>query len=320
MSEATVRSLRLDDMDRVASLVGRLTGRPRQGFLERRFAAADADPGACLACGVEGPEGLVGYASVRVQRGEFAAREAVAVLDLIGVAPEARGRGLGKALVDHLEHQLRAKGISLLKTQVNWSDTSLVQFFAGQGFQLSSILVLERDAAPLDPGLEASGPGRRERLDDSGELARDRVLVRSLRQGDLAEVVRIDQKLTGRKRADYFAAKVREMLTEVGVRVSLVAEEDGALTGYLMARVDFGEFGKVEPVAVLDTLGVHPDFEGSGIGHALLSQLLLNLSRLQIEAVQTQIGPEDAALSRFLRACGFQQSQRLLLAKVLPQP
>ena len=53
-----------------------------------------------------------------------------------------------------------------------------------------------------------------------------------------------------------------------------------------------GEFGKVDKAAVLDTIGVHPGFAGSGVGHALLSQLFLNLATLQVEAVLTQVSRE----------------------------
>jgi hypothetical protein len=37
------------------------------------------------------------------------------------------------------------------------------------------------------------------------------------------------------------------------------ARSDGALVGYLMARADLGDFGRTEPVAVIDTLGVDPE-------------------------------------------------------------
>ena len=138
-----------------------------------------------------------------------------------------------------------------------------------------------------------------------------------LKEDDLAAVVRIDRKLTGRDRSAYYAAKLREMLTESGIRVSLVAEEDGFVVGFVMARVDFGEFGKVDKAAVLDTIGVHPGFAGSGIGHALLSQLFLNLATLQVETVLTQVSPENIDLQRFLYSCGFHPSQRLMLSKTI---
>ncbi|HWS16208.1 MAG TPA: GNAT family N-acetyltransferase, partial [Candidatus Methylomirabilis sp.] len=62
---------------------------------------------------------------------------------------------------------------------------------------------------------------------------------------------------------------------------------------------------------------VHPAYGGSGIGHALLSQLLLNLSTLQVETVLVQVSQENFPLQRFLHARGFVQSQRLVLAKAI---
>jgi ribosomal protein S18 acetylase RimI-like enzyme len=148
-------------------------------------------------------------------------------------------------------------------------------------------------------------------------LSRDRALIRSLKEEDLAAVVRIDAKLTGIDRSAYYRAKFREMLIESGIRVSLVSEDDGVVNGFVMARVDFGEFGKVDKAAVIDTIGVHPAYGRSGIGHALLSQLLLNLSTLQVEFVRVQVSLEDFSLQRFLHARGFGPSQRLVLCKTI---
>ena len=105
------------------------------------------------------------------------------------------------------------------------------------------------------------------------------------------------------------------MLDESGIRVSMVAEDDGVVTGFIMARVDFGEFGRVEKAAVIDTIGVHPAYGGSGVGHALLSQLLINLSALQVKTVRTRVEHDYFALWNFLTRRGFKHSQRLLLTK-----
>ena len=200
----------------------------------------------------------------------------------------------------------------------------MVRFFSSTGFLLAPAQVLERDTSPLRDELgevRSAGPDARSSTraggDDYATLSRDRVPVRSMKEDDLAAAVRIDRKLTGRDRSAYYAAKLREMLTESGIRVSLVAEEDGFVVGFVMARVDFGEFGKVDKAAILDTIGVHPGFAGSGIGHALLSQLFLNLATLQVETVLTQVSPENIGLHRFLYSCGFHPSQRLMLSKTI---
>jgi ribosomal protein S18 acetylase RimI-like enzyme len=141
------------------------------------------------------------------------------------------------------------------------------------------------------------------------------VLTRSLQEEDLANVARLDQKLSGWDRSAYYRNKFQEMLVESGIRVSLVAEKKDLLAGFIMARVDYGEFGRPLPSAVIDTIGVHPAEKGSGVGRALLAQLLINLAILQVEALHTQIQWQQHELHGFLKGCGFTPSQRLVLTK-----
>ena len=324
MADTQLRSLRRDDIDRVCGIESRITGHSRKGFLEKRFAVAAESPDGFIACAAVRDGKLSGYAIARIQEGEFGVRDAVAFLDVIGIDPDAQGGGIGKALLAEMERRMKARGIGTLRTQADWGSPPMIRFFSSTGFLLAPAQVLERDTSPLREELgevRGAGPEARSSMRVGGEdyatLSRDRVPVRSMKEDDLAAAVRIDRKLTGRDRSAYYAAKLREMLTESGIRVSLVAEEDGFVVGFVMARVDFGEFGKVDKAAVLDTIGVHPGFAGSGIGHALLSQLFLNLATLQVESVLTQVSPENIGLHRFLYSCGFHPSQRLMLGKTI---
>ena len=103
-----------------------------------------------------------------------------------------------------------------------------------------------------------------------------------------------------------------------GVRVSLCARVHGTPAGYLMARADFGDYGRNEPVAVIDTVGVDPEFVQRGIGAALLSQLFANLVALRVERVETLLRPNDLAFAGFLGAAGFAPSQRLAFVRRIP--
>ena len=87
-----------------------------------------------------------------------------------------------------------------------------------------------------------------------------------------------------------------------------------------MARADLGDFGRPEPVAVIDTLGVDPDYARRGVGHALVSQLVANLGALRVERVETIVAQRDLALLGFLYGLGFEPAQRLSFARRLPEP
>ncbi|HEX9778306.1 MAG TPA: GNAT family N-acetyltransferase [Geopsychrobacteraceae bacterium] len=325
MPEITIRSLRPDDFDRVAEIESRITGRPRKVFLEKRLAMATGAPEYFIACAAVEGEKLMGYGIARLYEGDFGNPSAVAVLDTVGVDPDAQGRGIGKAILSGIEQRMKRKNIHTLRTQAVWSNQRVTGFFSSADLKLAPIQVIERDTSPLGEktaevkSVKMDGMWRVHRGtgNDYESLSRDRMVIRSLKENDLAAVVRIDEKLIGFDRSAYYGAKFKEMLTESGIRVSLVAEDDGMVAGFIMARVDFGEFGKVEKAAVIDTVGVHPAYWGNGIGHALLSQLLVNLATLQVETVSTLVRWEDFVLQRFLLGCGFGPSQRLVLSKTI---
>ncbi len=144
-------------------------------------------------------------------------------------------------------------------------------------------------------------------------LPRDEVMVRNLRPSDFDAVVLIDQRSRGRRREEFYKVKLRQALSDTGIVVSLAAEVDGALAGFLLARVYYGEFGETERVAVMDAVGVHPDFRNRGIGAALLDQLRMNLDGLGIRSLQTQVNWGDSDLMAFFKKQGFGIAQRLCL-------
>jgi ribosomal protein S18 acetylase RimI-like enzyme len=147
------------------------------------------------------------------------------------------------------------------------------------------------------------------------------IVVRGLLPEDLDAVVAIDAKITGRRREEYFRIKLQQNLMETGIKVSLAAAADGLFRGFLLARVYYGEFGTLEPVAVLDTLGVHPDTRGLGVGHALVEQLLVNLQGLGVSTVRTEVAWEDMELLGFFQHERFRPAARLCLElPVTPRP
>jgi len=145
------------------------------------------------------------------------------------------------------------------------------------------------------------------------EKTQDAIRVRRLRPADLDRVVALDALVSGRARRGYFVRKLEENLQDTSVQISLGAEADGILVGFLLARMWTGEFGATDPVAVLDTIGVQPEFQGRGIGRALLDQLHVNLRGLRVGTLRTEVGWDAQELLRFLHREGFRPAARLCL-------
>jgi ribosomal protein S18 acetylase RimI-like enzyme len=152
------------------------------------------------------------------------------------------------------------------------------------------------------------------------ETARSVVTVRNLRPSDLEAVITLDAKNTGRRREEFFRVKLQQNLQETGVKVSLAAEIDGALVGFLLARVYYGEFGQTEPAAVLDTIDVHPSFHGRSVGAALLDQLRTNLFGLGVPLLRTEVDWNDMPLLGFFQHEGFRPSSRLCIELAIDSP
>ena len=134
---------------------------------------------------------------------------------------------------------------------------------------------------------------------------------------DLQEIVRIDRAITGRDRSEYISAKLAEAMNDSAIRVSMTARLDGVIVGYLMARADLGDYGRTEPAAVIDTIGVDPEYAHRGVGRAMLSQLFANLGALRVERVETITAPRDQDLLGFLFDAGFKPAQRLAFTRAI---
>jgi len=320
-----IKPLTAGDLNSVVEIDSATSGISRRGYFEKRLTAGLNRPKDYVYVGLFAKDKLQGFALARLVVGEFGNAGASAALDAIATRPEVGHQGYGQMLLDEVEKVLRHKGVSALTSQVDWGNPDILGFLAGNGFQLSSRLILTRSTAEIPPELieEPEDDGINEldyssaESDDFQALSRDRVPVRSMVEGDLAKIISIDADNSGSERAEYYSRKLHQSLHESGVRVSLAAELDGFVVGFIMARVDFGEFGHTSPEAVMDSIGVDPGFAGQGVGKALMSQLMANLAVLRVERLRTEIAWNDTGLIRYLDATGFSPAQRITLYKPL---
>jgi predicted N-acetyltransferase YhbS len=146
-----------------------------------------------------------------------------------------------------------------------------------------------------------------------GDLETDRIPVRNLRGDDLDAVVRIDRQWMKRTRDAYYETKIAEATEPGPLKTSLVAELDDHVVGFVIARVYYGEFGRSEPVAVIDSIAVDEAYTRKKVAAALMRQLLMNLRALNVEHVESLVDWDRLSLIQFLARQGFQPSPRLCL-------
>ncbi|MBI3147968.1 MAG: GNAT family N-acetyltransferase [Betaproteobacteria bacterium] len=324
-----MRYLNPADLDAVSQLDAALTGHPRRAYFERRLSAALRQTKHHVQFGVEAEGRLAGYVMARRLEGEFGRTQPSLQLEAIGVDSKLQTKGLGRALLGELEAYAKRHEIPEIRTMVHWRDHSVLRLLDRAGYSVGRSLMIEcpvhrgslgdlERRSPAAPGNERpwrerdySAPA----ANDYEALARDVSDIRSMSLADLPQVASIDRRISGHNREAYIHGLFDEAMNDSAVRVSLIARADDVPAGFIMARTDFGSFGRSEPAAVIDTLGVTPDAGHKGMGTALLSQLFANLQALLVEKVETVVAYNDLGLLNFFYRAGFVPSQRLAFIK-----
>jgi len=330
-AEISLRRTKAEDLESVVALDATIVERPRQFYFQRRLKAALDQTELHVQFSAEQSGKFVGFIKARKLLGEFGRSEPALRLEAIAVAPGKQGQGIGSALLARLVSEAKRMGAAEIRTTASWRDHAIMRFFDRAGFEFSHNLVLDcpmrQDRVSAHDGDQILAPAHvtgfsatevdysAAAANDFEALTRDKFEVRALEAGDLDDIMRIDRRVSGRRREAYIRELVDEALHDSAVRVSLLARVDGIASGFVMARTDFGDYGRAEPVAVLDTIGVDPDYAHRGMGHALLSQLFVNLKALRVEHVETVVAREDFGLLGFFYDAGFEQSQRLTFGK-----
>ncbi len=329
-TEVTIRALTRQDLDAVVAIDGAIGGRVRRAYFERRVAAAIKQPDLHVQLAAVDAQGLAGYILARRAQGEFGRVKPALRIEVLGVHAQRQGQGVGRRLMDALSDYAQRHGVAELRTVAAWTDHGMLRWVDAMGFRLASDLVLdcsvgsgyrdERDDALDLPASQTPGHetdyGAPEG-NDFERVSRARCDVRAMRPEDLPQILRIDREITGRDRSAYIQGKLGEAMDDSAIRVSLTARLDDTIVGFLMARADLGDFGRTEPVAVLDTIGVDPAYGKRGVGHTMVSQLFGNLEALRIDHVETAVHPTETALLAFMLDTGFVRSQRLAFSRPL---
>jgi GNAT superfamily N-acetyltransferase len=142
-------------------------------------------------------------------------------------------------------------------------------------------------------------------------MDRREIAVRPVESTDLDAIVRIDEKLSGQTRKDYWRRRL-ELASLRPPWMSLVAETDGRLAGFVFGWVGESEFGIAEPTAWLDLIGVDPPYRGRGVGQALVERFVQSARELRaIRKVATLIDLTQSDIREFFLRLGFRHGPML---------
>jgi len=129
-----IRRLRPSDLEAVISIDAKATGSRRVEYFKIKLEMARNETGVEVSLAAEIDEMFVGFVIARVYYGDFGIAESSATLEVLGVHPDFRGRGIGHGLLRQLTTNLLALGVGKVSTEVTWDDTRMIAFMQREGF------------------------------------------------------------------------------------------------------------------------------------------------------------------------------------------
>ena len=142
--------------------------------------------------------------------------------------------------------------------------------------------------------------------------------IRVMKESDLDAIIGIDRKVGGDARDAYYTRKMADYLNrESNITVSLVADYNGQVIGFIMGNLYTGEFGIPETIAFLDTIGIDPEYQKKGIGNMLMEKFQTNLKMLGVQQIRTLVEWDALELVKFFSMSGFSPAPILDLEKKL---
>jgi len=136
--------------------------------------------------------------------------------------------------------------------------------------------------------------------------------IRALKKEDLGTIIEIDEKVLGENRKDYWERKLA-LMNDKSSKVSLVAEVEGKVAGFILGDVSGWEFGVPDTIGWIDTIGIDPVYQKKGLATALAHELIKNLKAIGVRTIYTLVSWDDWDLLQFFHAMGFTRGDMINL-------
>ena len=140
----------------------------------------------------------------------------------------------------------------------------------------------------------------------------EKMKIRTLNKGDLVAIIEIDEKILRENRRTYWEKKL-ELMNNKSSNISLIAEVEEKVVGFILGEVSGWEFGVPETIGWIDTIGIDPTYQKKGLATALAHELIKNLKALGVRTIYTLVSWNDWDLLQFFHAMGFTRGDMINL-------
>jgi ribosomal protein S18 acetylase RimI-like enzyme len=120
------------DINAIVDIDRRVIGKSRPEYWMKLVPQNPQYPFSSLVAEFEGK--VIGFVVGEVSGWEFGVPDTIGWLSIIGVDPDYQHRGVAKRLGQEFIGNLKAIGVSVIYTLVNWNDWDLLKFFREMGF------------------------------------------------------------------------------------------------------------------------------------------------------------------------------------------
>jgi ribosomal protein S18 acetylase RimI-like enzyme len=147
-------------------------------------------------------------------------------------------------------------------------------------------------------------------------MTEDTISTRLMTESDLESILKIDEKIVKTSRLEYYQLKFERLFSSKDyLPTSFVAEDNGGVVGFLMGELYMGQFGILQEVASMDTIGIDPAYQHRGIGKKLMDEFIDHLRQIGVNKINTLVDWNDAGLIHFFSANQFSPSRTINLER-----
>ena len=150
-----------------------------------------------------------------------------------------------------------------------------------------------------------------------------KLLLRPLREADIASIITLDERISGKAKPEYWRSKLTQFLLENQFHpdaencvLARVAEREGEVVGFMIGEIRRWEFG-LPYCGWITALGTDPVHQRLGIGRRLLAELLDHYRQKGIQEVRTIVEWADGDILSFFHSMGFVRGPFVELQKTL---